>query len=440
MNHRTNIDAATPVEAVTIHPAAADGTVLLRELERLSHPAYFRPLIGAFPFPVARVSGPDEIIATARDGLPGGPARPEAIAVRLRRRGVPLTIGAPDRVPTAAALLRSSHARGESSVDVIRADPSLLTELQIGSWFHTSARMRGLRLVLLRVQLPTSALRYSSLLALGCDLAFWAGVRSAASAHEWRRLTRSSYVCLYYHRIAGEMKPGQERLDLSPKTFRRQMRLLRLFRFRPLSPDELLRFHADPSVTLPRRRYVVTADDAFADAAAALARHLSHRPHLYVSTAVVGGSADWADGERLAGWDQLRSLHDRGAIVGSHGRTHVVLTDLADGVLDEELTGSLRELGARLGHPAPFLAYPHGRHDATVRAAAQRAGYRLAYTTRPGRNGAGTDPYCLRRLGIKEWDVAPSFVWKLLSGEHLPRGWERLWLRKRSSAVAGDGG
>jgi hypothetical protein len=116
-----------------------------------------------------------------------------------------------------------------------------------------------------------------------------------------------------------------------------------------------------------------------------------------------------------------------------------VLTELADGTLDEELAQSLDELRARLAHPPPFLAYPHGRHDAAVRTAAEGAGYRLAYTTRPGRNGAGTDPYSLRRVGIKDWDGGASFVWKVATGEHVPRRWERLRLRRRSvAAAAGD--
>ncbi len=48
-----------------------------------------------------------------------------------------------------------------------------------------------------------------------------------------RRLDGRSYVVLVYHRFAGELKPGQERIDISPRRFARQLRALRLVGFRP---------------------------------------------------------------------------------------------------------------------------------------------------------------------------------------------------------------
>lgn len=440
MNRPAEDRAPVRENTAVVHPLEAEpGSPLARWFERWSHPPYFRPLVAPLPLPVARVSAAPDVLDKATAGLPDGAARAEAVAVRLRRLGLRIEVGSPDRLPDTRALLRRCRDRGAASVEVVRADPSLLPELQVGSWFHCSVRMRALRASLRRLPLSSLGLEPPALVALSCDLAFWSGVRSAATRNEWRRLTGSSYVCLAYHRIAGESKPGQERLDLSRRTFQRQMRLLRLLRFRPLSPEELLRFHSDPESTLARRSYVVTADDGFADAAEALGKYLAHRPHLYVPTAAVGGSAGWAGGEPLAGWDELRALEQRGAVVASHGRMHRVLTELADGPLDEELARSLDELRARLADPPPFLAYPHGRHDTAVRTAAERAGYRLAYTTRPGRNGAGTDPYSLRRVGIKDWDGGASFVWKVATGEHVPKGWERLRLRRRSvAASAGD--
>src|SRR5439155_979949 len=84
---------------------------------------------------------------------------------------------------------------------------------------------------------------------------------SGATGREWRRLTRSSYTALYYHRVAGEGKPGQERIDISPERFARQLRLLRRLGLRALSADEVVAFHSDPDTVLPRRAYAVTADD-----------------------------------------------------------------------------------------------------------------------------------------------------------------------------------
>jgi peptidoglycan/xylan/chitin deacetylase (PgdA/CDA1 family) len=329
-------------------------------------------------------------------------------------------------------VLRFCRARGASSVEIVRADPTLLSDLQLGSYFAAPTTRRLLRLLLLAAHIPVRAP-----MELAADAAFWSGVRSVATAGEWQRLARSSYVGLYYHRIAGEGKPGQERLDVSPIVFERQMRWLRRLRLRPLTPDTLIAFHTDPQATLPRRSVVLGADDGFRDAVVALARHADLRPFVFVPTAAVGGSASWADGEPVAGWEELRELVSRGGVVGSHGRTHVSFPELDPATLAAELGGSMRELRAQIPDAAPLLAYPHGRNDATVRAAADTTGYRAAFSSETGRNGAGTDRFALRRVELKEWDGPVAVTWKALTGELVPWPIERRRLRRRARRSSG---
>ena len=375
------------------------------------------------------VGGPAQMVGPASADLPDNAARAEAIAVRLRRAGVPLEWGPPRTLAT-RALAAACRSRGEASIAVIRADPTLLTEMQVGGWFNAGPRGRLVRRALLR--LPRFVL--AALPArFAADVAFWSGARTAASRAEWRRLTRSGYVSLCYHRIAGDHKPGQERLDLAPRRFRRQMLALRLAGFRPLTPDELLRFHTDPAMVLGRRRFVLTTDDAFADCVGELARNPGWQPHVYVPTQAVGGRAVWADEEAVADWPALVDLHRRGGVIGSHTRTHAGLRDLEDRQLADELGGALEDLRSALGEARPLLAYPHGRHDERVRRAARRAGYRLAWTTDLGRNAAGTDPFCLRRVGPKHWHGALAILYLAVTGTLLPRPLER-GLSRRSGA------
>ncbi|HET9593617.1 MAG TPA: hypothetical protein VFP17_11950, partial [Solirubrobacterales bacterium] len=122
------------------------------------------------------------------------------------------------------------------------------------------------------------------------DLAQWKRLREEASETEWRRLT-SSYAVLVYHRFAGELKPGQERIDLDPRRFRRQLRLLRALGFRTLPLEEIVAFHAGELNDLPRRRFAITVDDAMADAVEPLRRSAKLAPQLFVPTAEVGKSA-----------------------------------------------------------------------------------------------------------------------------------------------------
>jgi hypothetical protein len=408
------------VERVTLHP-------LGRRFDEVSAPyGELRPLVGPFPRPIARISGPADLLAAAGRGLPEGAAQPEAVAVRLRRSGVELSWGEPEPVASRSAFLRLCEARGASSVEMIRADPTLLTELQLGSFFHAYWRRRVVRRGALALRISPRLLPAGGLAA---DVAFWRGVRSVATRTERDRLMRSSYVVFYYHGVATG-RTGWEQLHAGPGRVERQLRLLDRLGFRPLEPDELLAFHADPDRTLPSRSYVVCADDGFRTAVDALGRHAELRPQIFVNTSEIGGTAGWAGDEPLASWEELRTFAQAGGVVASHCRTHPSLPELDDDALEDELAGAHRELREQLPDAPPLFAYPYGLHDERVRSAVAAAGYRLAFTTEPGRNGAGTDAYCLRRIGLKDWDGTSALLWLAFTGELLPWFWERRRRRR----------
>jgi peptidoglycan/xylan/chitin deacetylase (PgdA/CDA1 family) len=325
----------------------------------------------------------------------------------------------------ADSVLNQACERGRASLAAWRSHPDQLASLEIGRWCEAPWRTRLAR------RLP--ARRLAGLLAghrrwlqLAEDNAFWGAVREEAKPEEWRRLT-SSYSVLVYHRFAGELKPGQERIDLDPRRFRRQLRLLRALGFQTLSPQELLAFHRGERNELPRRRFVITVDDAMADASEPLRQAAGLAPQLFVPTAEVGKSAHWIDGEPVASWDDVRGLAAAGVLVGSHTRHHRRLSRLGAVEREVELVGSLAELREHVPAAVPVLAYPNGDHDEAVCAATREAGYVLAYTTEKGRNGAGTDPFRLRRVSVHGADGALAVLWKVLTGEALPG----LWLRSR---------
>jgi peptidoglycan/xylan/chitin deacetylase (PgdA/CDA1 family) len=236
-----------------------------------------------------------------------------------------------------------------------------------------------------------------------------------------------------YHRLAGELKPGQEKVDLAPATFDRQLGALRRFGFRHLDPRDEFGFHENPASVLPRRSYVVTLDDGTADCVSPLLRHGDIGVQLFVPTRELGGHAYWLDDEPLISWQDVRAISAAGIHVGSHARHHRQLTNLDFVELVDDLTGSLADLREKLVVPVDVVAYPNGAHDLDVRRAAQASGFRAGYTTAKGRNGAGTDVYCLRRVSIHAGDGVLAVLWKVITGEGLPRTW--LWLRSRRSLL-----
>jgi peptidoglycan/xylan/chitin deacetylase (PgdA/CDA1 family) len=317
-------------------------------------------------------------------------------------------------------------------VEVARTDPTLVCELQLGAWFDAPWRTRALRRAAAAAGgLPEwLALRGRRWVAAAADLAFWAGVRERCSEHEWQRFTSSSYVMLVYHRFAGELKPGQERIDIAPRRFWRHLRALRIARSHALSPDEILSFHSSSAEPLPARSFSITIDDAVADCVPVLLRDGAPPVQLFVCTQELGGYAHWLAGEPVASWSDVKALADAGVAVGSHGRYHRRLTGLTDSALHDELAGSLADLRERVAGSLPIVAYPHGDHDRRVCQAARAVGFRAAYTTQKGRNGAGTDAHCLRRVSVHGHDGALAVLWKVFTGQALPRPWLRLRARR----------
>ena len=117
--------------------------------------------------------------------------------------------------------------------------------------------------------------------------------------------------------------------------------------------------------------------------------------------------------------EELREVADRGVAVGSHARSHCSLRDLPAGLLADEIAGSRRELEELLERPVTTFSYPYGHWDGAARAEVADAGYRLAVTTRPGRNTPATDPLLLHRSWPESTMTMAWFEVMVLGGDDL---------------------
>ena len=288
-----------------------------------------RPLVGSFARPVVQVSGRRHVEQAAR-GLPDGPAKAEAVAVRLRRSGVELDWGPPHVVANVASLVQPRPCAG-CVVGGANARRPFAADRNAGGGV--------LQLVLAQTGHSPRALLDSVSRDPGSGhLPRWQpSPRMPPSGSAFAlppRITSGSDS--YGARTSSSTTTGspasgrrdQERLDVHPRRFESQLRLLRLLGFRPLSPSELLAFHSDPNATIPGRRFVLAADDAFADAVAALRRHAHLHPHVFVCTSFVGAQAWWADNEPVASWEELQELERAGGVIESHSRGHTPLPEL----------------------------------------------------------------------------------------------------------------
>jgi peptidoglycan/xylan/chitin deacetylase (PgdA/CDA1 family) len=80
-------------------------------------------------------------------------------------------------------------------------------------------------------------------------------------------------------------------------------------------------------------------------------------------------------------WDMLAEMHRDGMTIGSHTKTHALLTNESPQKILDETAGSRRELERRLGIKIDHFSYPAGRFDSRVVSAVAGSGYRFGYTT-----------------------------------------------------------
>jgi len=102
----------------------------------------------------------------------------------------------------------------------------------------------------------------------------------------------------------------------------------------------------------------------------------------------------------MLAWDDVRALQEMGHEIGSHSHSHPLLPHCTDDELAHELSHSKRELERETGGPVSSFCYPNGDRDGRVIAAAEKAGYARAVTTRHGWNSRGDALHTLRRCDL----------------------------------------
>lgn len=102
-------------------------------------------------------------------------------------------------------------------------------------------------------------------------------------------------------------------------------------------------------------------------------------------------------------WKQLKELRDAGMIIGSHGMTHRILTELSDEDLDYELRESKRIIEENLQCPANYLSIPRGFYNQKVIDKAREIGYREIFTSKL----KDSDDFIFGRIAVKgNWDFS----------------------------------
>jgi peptidoglycan/xylan/chitin deacetylase (PgdA/CDA1 family) len=114
---------------------------------------------------------------------------------------------------------------------------------------------------------------------------------------------------------------------------------------------------------------------------------------------------------RLMTADEIRSLSQHPLItIGAHTVSHSPLTALSSENQFTEIDSSIRDLSEIIGEPVTSFSYPFGQrhrdYDAETLAVARKAGLKHALAADLGVVTAGSDPFCLPRIWIHDFEAS----------------------------------
>jgi peptidoglycan/xylan/chitin deacetylase (PgdA/CDA1 family) len=249
---------------------------------------------------------------------------------------------------------------------------------------------------------------------------------------------------LCYHAIqSGWPSP----MTMPPAAFAEQCAWLA--RRRTVVPLQQAVTRLDRSGRLPRGMAVLTFDDGFASVYDNALPHLTtHRlpatVFLVAQTLTDAGQrVDWVDDPPedqdlvTLSADQVHEMQAAGVSFESHSYAHTDLTTMSFEDCVRDLRESRELLESLLGHPVRLLAYPRGRHNEDVRAAARQAGYTHAFTLPESREPVG--PYAVPRVGLYQGNGLAELRVKS-ARSYLPlrtgRAYEMVRRARRTAGVA----
>jgi peptidoglycan/xylan/chitin deacetylase (PgdA/CDA1 family) len=182
---------------------------------------------------------------------------------------------------------------------------------------------------------------------------------------------------LVYHSVVAH-KPGEtadrRQYEVAPEVFETQMTYLRDHHL-SVVPLAALVGALTGRGTLPDRAVVITFDDGWENQfthAVPVLRRFGYTATFFIFPNPVSRDA------RFMTWEQLRELLAAGMTIGSHSRTHPLISSVHGRALADEVGGSKALLEQKLGGPIAFFAYPFGAHPPEVEAAVRDAGYLAA--------------------------------------------------------------
>ena len=106
-------------------------------------------------------------------------------------------------------------------------------------------------------------------------------------------------------------------------------------------------------------------------------------------------------------WEDIQYMREAGMVIGSHGLSHEILTNLLDTQVEEEFRASKKSIEVNLGHPINAVSIPRGFCNKKIIEIAHSYGFQYIFISeRPRFSQMGV----YNRVAVKRhWDM-PRFI------------------------------
>jgi peptidoglycan/xylan/chitin deacetylase (PgdA/CDA1 family) len=215
-------------------------------------------------------------------------------------------------------------------------------------------------------------------------------------------------MTLMYHNVAPradaypDLSPSMTSYFVTRPDFEAQLTELEACGGTPITFDEFEDFYAPPGDTATpatdggRHPVLLTFDDGWADGVdlgSPILRQHHCQAFLFITT-------DFLDRPHFLARRELAHLDPAVFRVGSHARSHRMLSLLDDAEIRDELSGSRRILEDLTGCAVDALSIPSGAVDRRVRRIAAECGYRFIFDSDVRVNHRGGSPTTIGRVPL----------------------------------------
>ena len=223
---------------------------------------------------------------------------------------------------------------------------------------------------------------------------------------------------LLYHRL-GPTVPNT--MTVTTTDFEGQLKTIKTLGYTVIPLKDLLRKLKDPTVVLPERAVVLTADDGHRSVYTDMFP-LIQRYNIPVTLFIYPSAI--SNAPYALTWEQLAEMKKSGLVdVQSHTYWHPnfrvekkrLTPDAFQKFLQKQLVFSKQALEHHLGGTVDLLAWPYGIYDPELMSAAAKAGYVAAFSI-DRRPATEAEPImALPRYIVSDHDRGPAFA-RLLKG------------------------